>query len=64
MSRETSGWLYACVNEYGAVYWTRGGSSTPAKLMVYDSFAAANRALRWAPEFAVVRRVYTASKPQ
>lgn len=58
--RETSGCLYAIVNERGEVYSTNGGSSTRPRLMVYDTLNAANRALRYAPKLAVVRMIYKA----
>jgi len=38
--------LWAIVDHDGHVCWSRGGSSTPSRLMVYDNEKSAGRALR------------------
>jgi hypothetical protein len=38
--------LWAVVDELGCIKWSRGGSSTAARLMVYDNEASAHRALK------------------
>lgn len=38
--------LWAIVNENGHIMWSRGGSSTSSKLLVYDNENSAKRALR------------------
>ena len=38
--------LWAVVDNVGAVLWSRGGSSTSPKLMVYDKKESAERALK------------------
>lgn len=44
--------LWGVVDESGEVLYTRGGSSTPQKLMVYGSAAKAKAAIRYAPKSA------------
>jgi hypothetical protein len=59
--------LWAVLNEDGSVKWSRGGSSTKPRLMVYPSENAARRALNnpWSkqvipePHKARVERVYS-----
>lgn len=38
--------LFAIVDKDGSVLWSRGGSSTQPKLMVYDNEKSAERALK------------------
>ena len=42
----TSEELWAVTNEDGSIVWTRGGSSTASKLMVYESENKAYKAFK------------------
>ena len=45
MIRKPAKALYAVVNELGEICYTRGGSSTSPKLLVYENESSAKRAL-------------------
>ena len=51
--------LWAIVDDEGNVLYTRGGSSTKPKLMVYPSEAKAKKGLDWAPcECTNIKQIY------
>lgn len=62
---KTSKEIWAVMDELGEVMWTRGGSSTAPRLMVYESEAKALRAWNnpWIKQVhkdakCIIRRVY------
>lgn len=53
--------LWALVDDGGAVLWSRGGSSTSCKLMVYPTEKAANMAIRFTRHHkgpVIVKKIY------
>ena len=61
--------LWAVTNSDGHVLWTRGGSSTSSRLMVYESEAKARRSLKnpWIKQVhdvndVLITRIYNAQE--
>ncbi len=71
LGKEPSTELWAVLYKIdGSVAWTRGGSSSSPKLMVYPTSAMAQKALQnsWTrqvidPDDVIVSRIYVMAKP-
>ena len=66
-TKESAHEIWAVIDRSGKVLYSRGGSSTPSRLMVYDSEKRAHSALNnsWSRqipgiEFAAVKMLYKA----
>ena len=68
-TKRTSSELWAIVDKTGSVMWSRGGSSSSPRLLIYESEKKANTAMKspWIKQIiedgeAIVSKIYSANK--